>query len=81
MRIAALLFVVALLFSLTPPLPVQAVGADAPETTFYAISVYFGAAGIKNTRYAVPAALLADLTGFVTAAWSVRLFYALGLYI
>ena len=32
------------------------------ETTFYAIAVYFGAAGIKKTSYAVPAALIADFT-------------------
>ena len=32
------------------------------ETTFYTVSVYFSAAGIRKTRYAVPAALLADLT-------------------
>lgn len=58
-----------------------AVMLGSTETTFYAISVYFGAANVKSTRYAVPAALLADLTGFLTAAWSVRMFYALGLYI
>ena len=45
------------------------------ETTFYTISVYFGAAGIKKTRYAIPAALFADLTGFCMASWTVRLFY------
>ena len=44
------------------------------ETTFYTISVYFGAAGIRNTRHTVPAALVADLTGFAVAALSVRLF-------
>jgi spore maturation protein B len=42
------------------------------ETTFYTISVYFGAAGIKKTRYTIPAALIADLTGFVVAAFTVR---------
>ncbi len=50
-----------------------AIMLGSTETTFYTISVYFGAAGIKKTRYAVPAALIADLTGFVvaslTAAW------------
>ena len=51
-----------------------AVMLGSTETTFYTISVYFGAAGIRRTRYAVPAALLADLTGFLAAAWSVRLF-------
>ena len=38
------------------------------ETTFYAISVYFGAAGIKKTRYTIPAALIADFTGFFMAS-------------
>ena len=45
------------------------------ETTFYTISVYFGAAGIKRTRYAVPAALFADLVGFLMASWTVRWMY------
>jgi len=36
--------------------------------------VYFGAAGIRDTRHTIPAALIADLTGFVVAALSVRLF-------
>ena len=30
------------------------------ETTFYVLAVYFGAVGIKKTRHAVPAALIAD---------------------
>ena len=38
-----------------------AVMLGSTETTFYTIAVYFGAAGIKKTRYAVPAALCADL--------------------
>lgn len=42
------------------------------ETTFYAVSVYCGAAGISKTRYAIPAALLADCTGFLMASWSAR---------
>ena len=50
-----------------------AVMLGSTETTFYTISVYFGAAGIKKTRYAVPAALLADLTGFIMASLTVRL--------
>lgn len=45
-----------------------AIMLGSTETTFYTISVYFGAAGIRKTRYAIPAALLADLTGFLTAA-------------
>ena len=49
-----------------------AVVLGSTETTFYTISVYFGAAGIRRTRYAVPAALIADLTGFLIAALTAR---------
>ncbi len=52
-----------------------AVMLGSTETTFYTIAVYFGAAGIRRTRYAVPAALCADLAGFVAASWAVRLFF------
>lgn len=37
------------------------------ETTFYIITVYFGSVGIWKTRHALPAGLLADLTGFVAS--------------
>lgn len=52
-----------------------AVMLGSTETTFYTISVYFGAAGIKKTRYTVPAALIADFVGFVVASLTVRLFW------
>lgn len=52
-----------------------AVMLGSTETTFYTISVYFGAVGIKRTRYAIPAALFADLVGFCMASWTVRWFY------
>lgn len=52
---------------------VAAVMLGSTETTFYTIAVYFSAAGIRKTRYTVPAALTADLAGFVFAALSVRL--------
>lgn len=52
-----------------------AVMLGSTETTFYTISVYFGAAGIKKTRYTVPAALIADITGFLVASLTVRIFY------
>lgn len=51
---------------------VAAVMLGSTETTFYTIAVYFGAVGITKTRYAVPAALCADLAGFMAAAWAVR---------
>lgn len=54
---------------------IAAVMLGSTETTFYTIAVYFSAAGITRTRYAVPAALCADLTGFLAAAWAVRLLF------
>jgi spore maturation protein SpmA len=37
------------------------------DSTFYIVALYVGSVGIKNTRYAVPAALLADLAGIIAA--------------
>ena len=54
---------------------VAAVMLGSTETTFYTVAVYFGAAGIHKTRYTIPAALTADLTGFAAAALTVRLFF------
>ena len=48
--------------------------AGSTETTFYAITVYFGSVGIKNTRFTIPAALTADIVGMFLAVYSVRLF-------
>jgi len=45
------------------------------DTTFYIIAVYFGAVGIKNTRYAVTTMLLADLAGILTAIAMAYLFF------
>lgn len=45
------------------------------DTTFYIIAVYFGAVGIKNTRYAVSTMLLADLVGIITAIAVSYLFF------
>ena len=52
-----------------------AVMLGSTETTFYTISVYFGAAGIQKTRYTLPAALLADFVGFLMAGWTVTWLY------
>ena len=51
-----------------------AVMLGSTETTFYIISVYFGAAGVKKPRYTIIAALIADLTGFLVASLTVKLF-------
>ena len=53
-----------------------AVMLGSTETTFYTVSVYFGACGVKKTRYAIPAALIADVVGFLAASWSVRMFFS-----
>lgn len=50
-----------------------AIMLGSTETTFYAISVYFGAAGIQKTRYTIPAALIADFTGFLMASLTAKL--------
>lgn len=49
-----------------------AVMLGCTETTFYTVAVYFGAAGVKKTRYAIPAALCADVAAFLAAAWAVK---------
>ena len=52
-----------------------AVMLGSTETTFYTISIYFGAAGIQKTRYTIPAALFADFVGFFMASLTARLFW------
>ena len=54
---------------------VASVMLGCTETAFYTIAVYFGSAGIRRSRHAIPAALIANLTGFVAAAFAVRLFF------
>lgn len=54
---------------------IAAVMLGSTETTFYTVAVYFGAARVTRTRYAVPAALCGDLVGFLTAGVAVRLFF------
>lgn len=47
----------------------------AADTTFYIIALYFGSVGIKNTRYAVVAGLVADLAGVLAAIFLAYLFF------
>ena len=47
----------------------------ATDTTFYIVAVYFGAVNIKNSRYTVPYALLADLAGIIAAVLVAYLFF------
>ena len=53
-----------------------AVMLGSSETTLYVIAVYFGAAKIRDTRHAIPAALCADAAVFLVSAWICRLMYA-----
>ena len=48
----------------------------ATDTTFYIIAVYFGAVGIRNTRYAIPCGLIADAAGIIAAIVVSYLFFA-----
>lgn len=52
----------------SPAGKIASVMMGSTETTFYTVAVYFGAAGIKNTRHTLAAALSADLTGIVLSA-------------
>jgi len=45
------------------------------DTTFYIVALYFGAINIKKTRYTVPAMLIADFAGIVTAILISYLFF------
>jgi len=47
----------------------------ATDTTFYIVAVYYGAVNIKNSRYTVPYALLADLAGVIAAIFVAYLFF------
>lgn len=51
---------------------VAAVMLGASETSIYTIGIYCGHLGLKRTRYAIPAALMADLAAFIFAAAWVR---------
>ncbi len=45
------------------------------DTMFYVLAVYFGSVGIRRTRYAVPYALLADITGSVAGVVAAYIFF------
>ena len=45
------------------------------ETTFYVITVYLGAVGVKKPRHGLAAALVGDLTGFIAAVIAWRILY------
>ena len=54
----------------------SAVMLGSSETTFYVLTVYFGAVGIKKYRYALFAGLFADLTGIIMSVAVARFFFS-----
>lgn len=45
------------------------------ETTFYVLAIYFGAVGVKKTRYAPLCSLTADCVSFVASIIAARVFW------
>lgn len=54
---------------------VASVMMGSTETTFYAITVYYGAVGIKKIRHTAICSLCADFTSFILAGVFVRLLF------
>lgn len=54
---------------------VASVMMGSSDTTIYVLTLYFGAVGIKKTRYALGAGLLADLIGIIMSIIVVNLFF------
>lgn len=54
---------------------VSAAIQGSTDTMFYVLAVYFGAVGVRKTRYAVPYALLADVTGSVAGIFAAYIFF------
>ena len=53
---------------------VASVMMGSTETTFYAITLYYGSCNIKNTRHTLPSAICADLVSFIFSSRAVRIF-------
>lgn len=54
---------------------VSAAIQGSTDTMFYVLAVYFGSVGIRRTRYAVPYALLADLSGTLAGIFAAYIFF------
>lgn len=52
---------------------VASVIMGSTETTFYAVTVYYGAVGVNKTRCTIPACMAADITSYIVSAQMVRL--------
>ena len=47
----------------------------ATDTTIYVLALYFGSIKVKNSRYALPVGLFADVCGIVTAFIVAKMFF------
>ena len=54
---------------------IASVVMGSTETTFYTLAVYYGSASIKKSRYTVPAALSADITGILAGVFICKFFF------
>lgn len=54
---------------------VSAAIQGSTDTMFYVLAVYFGSIGVRRTRYAVPYAMLADLSGSVAGIIAAYIFF------
>ncbi|MCC8176077.1 MAG: hypothetical protein LUC85_09200 [Bacteroidales bacterium] len=55
---------------------VSAAIQGSTDTMFYVLAVYFGSVGVTKTRYAVPYALLADVTGSIAGIIAAYIFFS-----
>ena len=55
---------------------VASVMLGSSETTFYTLAVYYGAVKIKDSRYTVSAAVIADLVGVFAAVFLCGMIYS-----
>ena len=54
---------------------VSAAIQGSTDTMFYVLAVYFGSVGVKKTRYAVPYALFADISGSIAGIIAAYIFF------
>ncbi len=54
---------------------VAAIMMGSTETIFYTLAVYYGAVGIKNIRYTLVAALMADVISVIASLWACKLVF------
>lgn len=54
---------------------IAAVLQGSTETTFYTVAIYYGTVGVTKTRHTIPAAISADIVGFIMSVLTVNLFF------